>query len=59
MRCVHVENLKTAYPKSDNIMPKSDTVKARMFKHNSCRHEYIQMFMKIYLGCIYTYRHCL
>ena len=30
----HWENLKTAYPKSDNIMPKSDTVKARMFKHN-------------------------
>ena len=31
---VYRENLKTAYPKSDNIMPKSDTVKARMFKHN-------------------------
>ena len=28
------ENFKSAYPKSDNFMPKSDTVKARMFKHN-------------------------
>ena len=32
----HGENFKTAFPKlgkSDNVMPKSDTVKARMFKH--------------------------
>ena len=28
------ENLKTAYPKSDKMMPKSCPVKARLTKHN-------------------------
>ena len=32
--CTYRDYFKTAYPKSDNFMPKSDIVKARITKHN-------------------------